>query len=333
MSRRYVQQLGPQETVREVFLASDKQLRPNRNGNLYLQLDLSDRTGSISARLWNATEQVFHSFDDGQYVLAEGTTQVYQGALQMILKQLTPVRADEVDPADFMPLAYVDLDRLVRRLIEMLRSMDDPHLRNLAECFLVDEEFMQKFTQAPAGVKHHHAYHGGLLEHVVTLMELVLRVADLYDQLDRDLLLMGAFLHDMGKIAELSYDRGFSYTDEGQLLGHLVLAVGMLDRKLEDVVRLAGEPVPEETALRLKHMIVSHHGSYEFGSPKLPMTLEAVALHQLDNLDAKIYSFDQQMRDDPNLESAWTQYNPALGRKLFKGRDTQAADRDSLSSR
>ncbi len=198
--------------------------------------------------------------------------------------------------------------------------MHDPHLLNLAECFLVDEDFMRKFSRAPAGVKNHHAYHGGLLEHVVSLMELVHAVAPLYPSLNDDLLLMGAFLHDMGKIDELTYERDFAYSDEGQLIGHLVMAVGILEQKMREAERLAGEPLPEELVLRLKHMIVSHHGQYEYGSPKLPMTLEAVALHHLDNLDAKLHSFDQLMRDDPNVESAWTKYHPALGRKLFKGK-------------
>jgi len=131
--------------------------------------------------------------------------------------------------------------------------------------------------------------------------------------------LMGAFLHDLGKINELSYDRGFAYTDEGQLIGHLVMGVGLLDTKVQEAEKLSGEPVPHELVLRLKHMIVSHHGEYEFGSPKLPMTLEAVALHQLDNLDAKIHSFQQQMRDDPNCETPWTMFNHQIGRKLYKG--------------
>ena len=168
-------------------------------------------------------------------------------------------------------------------------------------------------------MKNHHAYVGGLLEHVVNLMELVVRVAPLYPNLNADLLLMGAFLHDAGKIDELVYERDFSYSDEGQLLGHVVMAISMLDKKLRETERLSGEVVPEELVLRLKHMIVSHHGQYEYGSPKLPMTLEAVALSHLDNLDAKMHSFDQLIRDDPNVDSSWTNFHHNLGRKLFKG--------------
>ncbi len=205
------------------------------------------------------------------------------------------------------------------RLGEMLRGMSDPGLQTLAECFLMDEALMAKLTMAPAGTKNHHAYHGGLLEHVVNLMEVVLAISPCYPQIDRDLLLTGAFLHDLGKTEELGYDRGLSYTDEGQLIGHLIIAVAMLDKKLAEAEKLSGESIPAETVLRLKHMIVSHHGEYAFGSPKLPMTSEAMALCCLDNLDAKLNTFSHLMQDDPNVDSPWTTYHANLDRKLFKG--------------
>ncbi len=319
MPRRYVNELGAQETVEQVFRAGEKQLRPNRNGNLYLQLELSDRSGAVSARMWNANESLYRSFENGDYVLVEGTTQLFQGAIQLIVSRLTRVAPSEVNEDDFTPLAALDVDQLVVRLGEILRGMTNPHLRNLAECFLLDERFMAKFSRAPAGIKHHHAYLGGLLEHVVNLMEVVNRLSSCYPQIDRDLLLMGAFLHDVSKIDELSYERELCYSDEGQLVGHLVMAVSLLEAKVREAEKLSGEPVPEEAVLRLKHMIVSHHGEYEYGSPKLPMTLEAVALYCLDNLDAKVAAFSQQMRDDPNVGSPWTNFNANLGRKLFKG--------------
>jgi 3'-5' exoribonuclease len=319
MARRFVSQLAHQESIDQVFLASEKQLRPNRNGNLYLQVDLSDRSGSISARMWNASENDFRGFENGDYVRVEGSTQLFQGSIQLIATGIRRAEAAAVDLEDFQNLDTKMIDHLVGRLTAHLRKLADPYLHTLGECFLVDQQFMHKFCQAPAGVKNHHAYLGGLLEHVVGLMDLVRRLDGLYPALNGDLLLMGAFLHDIGKIDELSYDREFAYTDEGQLIGHLVMAIGILDRKLIEAEQLSGEPVPEELALRLKHMIVSHHGQYEFGSPKLPMTLEAVALHQLDNLDAKLHSFAQLMRDDPNIGNSWTNFHPGLGRKLFKG--------------
>ncbi len=319
MSRRYVSQLAHQESVDQIFLASDKQLRPNRNGNLYLQLELSDRSGSIAARMWNASEQDYRNFDNGDYVRVEGSTQLFQGTIQLIATTIRKAAKSDVIVDDFLILGSKEIDQLVIRLSGFLRKMRDPHLLNLAECFLVDEEFMRKFSQAPAGVKNHHAYLGGLIEHVISLMELITRIAPQYPNIDADLLLMGAFLHDAGKVDELTYERDFAYTDEGQLIGHVVMAIGILDKKLREAERLSGEAIPEELTLRLKHMIVSHHGQYEYGAPKLPMTLEAVALHYLDNLDAKLHSFDQLIRDDPNVESGWTVFHHSLGRKLFKG--------------
>ncbi|MGA2059403.1 MAG: OB-fold nucleic acid binding domain-containing protein [Thermoguttaceae bacterium] len=323
MTRRFITQFAHQEAVNEVFVANGKQLRPNRTGNLYLQVELSDSTGSIGARMWNASEGLYKSFENGDYIRVQGTTQIFQGAVQLILKRIEKVDPDQVNPQDFTPQPAVDVDKLFTRLGEMLRGMSDPGLVNLAECFLLDESLAAKLMMAPAGTKNHHAFHGGLLAHIVGLMEVVLRVAPCYPQINGDLLLMGAFLHDLGKINELTYERGLAYSDEGQLIGHLVMAVGMLDAKVAEAEKLSGEPIAGETVLRLKHMIISHHGEYEFGSPKLPMTLEAIALYCLDNLDAKINSFHQLITEDPNSDSSWTVYQANIERKLFKGKPKQ----------
>lgn len=318
MSRRFISQLGESENVDQVFLVSEKQLRPNRNGNLYLQVRLTDRTGVVTGMMWNASDQIYGSFDNGDFVRVIGTTQFYNGALQMIVNRVDRVEPSGVDESDFVTIGHQQIDRMASRAAELLRGMRNPHLVTLAECFLMDEAFMGKFTQAPAGVKNHHAYRGGLLQHVVSLMELTSVVAPRYPEVDADLLLFGAFLHDMGKIDELRYERELAYSDEGQMIGHLVMGVELLSEKVREAEQLSGEPFPAELNLRLKHMIVSHHGQYEFGSPKLPMTLEAVALHFLDNLDAKIFTLGQLMRDDVNSDSNWTTYQPSLGRKLYK---------------
>jgi 3'-5' exoribonuclease len=178
---------------------------------------------------------------------------------------------------------------------------------------------MQDFCTAPAGMKAHHAYVGGLLDHVVNMLEIADRVVDLLGGVDRNLLLTGIFLHDLGKIRELSYNGPYGYTDEGQLLGHLVICLDILAAKIGEAERVLGGPFPQETALRLKHMVLSHHGTYEFGSPKLPMTPEAIALHQIDNLDAKVHEFTREIAEDPNGTSSFTPFNARLDRKLFKG--------------
>lgn len=317
--RRFVNQLGERESIDQVFLVADKQLRANRNGNLYLQLRLNDKTGSLTGMLWNASDQIFNSVQTGNYLRVSGTTQVYNGQMQMIITRVEPADARQVDEQDFITVTTEEIDRLAKRLAELLRGLKNVHLRNLAECFLADDEFMGKFVAAPAGIKNHHAYRGGLLAHVVSLMEVCRVVAPLYPELDADLLLIGAFLHDAGKIDELTYDREFGYSDEGQLIGHVVMIISTVEDKVAESENLSQEKFPRELLLRLKHLIVSHHGEYEFGSPKLPMTLEAIALHLLDNLDAKLYSVAQILKEDASSDSPWTSYNQALGRKFFKG--------------
>lgn len=318
MSRRFVKELGDGEMIEEVYLVVEKQLRSNRQGNPYIQLELRDRTGSISARLWNAGEGLFRTFEEGDFLKIKGKVQLFQGALQMILSHLDRVTPDQVDLPEFLPQTEQDVSKLLDRLRGFLLRLGNPHLRALAECFLMDEELMRDLCRAPAGIRNHHAYLGGLLEHVVTMLDAADRLTPLYPALDRDVVLMGIFLHDIGKVRELGYGRVFSYTDEGQLVGHLVIGVEMLNEKVVKVPDLTGEPFPTELLLRLKHMIVSHHGTYEFGSPKLPMTAEAIALHHLDNFDAKVHTFTRDIREDRN-QSAWTPYSQSMQRRLFKG--------------
>jgi 3'-5' exoribonuclease len=319
MARRFINQLGEHETVREVFLVGNKQLRQNRNGNLYLQMQLSDRTGSVNGMMWNANDHIASTFKNGDFIEIQGTSQFYNGAMQIIVNSLETAKEDSVDHEDFIFVSQQDVESFVAEISELLRGMQNPHLRNLAETFLADEEFMKKLSLAPAAVKHHHAYHGGLLEHVTNLMKVAHAVAPFYPAVDHDLLLMGAFLHDLGKIEELTYQRDLAYSDAGQMIGHLVMGVELVDRKTAEAEKLTGEPLPAALVTRLKHMIVSHHGKYEFGSPKLPMTYEAVALHLLDDLDAKIHQFQQIVDGDVNEDSNWTVFQPSLGRKLFKG--------------
>jgi 3'-5' exoribonuclease len=319
MPRRFIRQLTEGEDVDEVYLASDKQLRTNRGGNLYLQVRLSDRTGAICGMLWNANQTAYDGISNGDYVRVRAKTQLYNGGLQLILKSIVGESPSAIDPADFQTLSPTELDGLMQQLSAALRQMRNVHLRNLADCFLSDDAFLAQLQQAPAGVKHHHAYRGGLLQHIVSLLKLSCFASQHYPTLDADLLTMGVFLHDIGKLQELSYDPDLGYTTPGQLLGHMVLALGMLDEKIAMAEKLSGEPFPESLAVHLKHLIVSHHGEYEFGSPKLPMSREAIALHLLDNLDAKLHCLDQLIVDDVNKDSEWTVYHPHLGRKIYKG--------------
>lgn len=319
MSRRAIQLLTDGESIDEIYMVVDKQLRTNRTGSFYLQVELRDRTGTITARLWNANEAQFRSFSEGDFLRIKAKVQLFQGALQVVFTQFERVDPSKVALEEFVPRVEQDIHKLFDKLRGYLLKLGDPHLRALGECFLIDDAFVAAFCKSPAGIRNHHAYLGGLLEHVVTMLDLADRIAPLYPELNRDVLLMGVFLHDVGKTRELSCDRVFGYSDEGQLVGHIDIGVEMLTEKIAKVPDLTGEPFPRELLFRLKHLIVSHHGTYEFGSPRLPMTPEAIALHYLDNLDAKLHSFLRDIREDKNISAAWTPYNAGIQRRLFKG--------------
>ena len=318
MTRTYVNQLTDGQSIDEIFLASEKQLRPNRAGHLYLQVRVSDKTGSLTAMLWNASQRVFDRFENGDYVRVKGAAQLYNGGMQVILKDVAVAEPSHVDEAEFTTLSTKTVEDMVGQLAEQLRLLDNIHLRNLVEVFLSDEAFMNKFKRAPAGIKNHHAYQGGLLEHVISLVTLAQLVGGHYQRVDQDLLVMGAFLHDLGKTDELAYERDLAYRDAGQLLGHMSMGVELLHEKIKQAEVLSGEPFPEMLAVHLKHMVLSHHGELQYGSPVLPMTLEAIALHFIDNLDAKMHGVAQIIDEDANLSSPWTTYQPSLSRKIFK---------------
>jgi 3'-5' exoribonuclease len=319
MAKRFINQLVDGESLEDVFLLSDKQLRANRNAALYLQAELRDKTGVLTARMWNITEESTSGVKPGDFVRVRGKLQTYLGSLQMIVTHIALVAPETVNEEDFVRTSGVNVAALTERLREVLGGLASEDLRVLMACFLDDGPFFEMFTKVPAGTRAHHAYKGGLLEHVVNMLNVWLRIADLYPSVDRDLLSCGIFLHDAGKTRELSEEPGAPYTDEGQLLGHLVIAVEMLSDKVREAETRLGRPVSREVVLRLKHLVVSHHGLYEYGSPKLPMTPEAIALHHLDNLDAKVHEFSRDIADDPNATSHWTQFNSRLDRKLFKG--------------
>ncbi|MCA9048629.1 MAG: HD domain-containing protein [Planctomycetaceae bacterium] len=333
MPRTFVRELSDGDTVDEVFLLADKQLRANRNADLYLLATLRDRTGVISGLMWNVSEERMQHVSTGDLVHIKGKVQLYQGGLQIIVKYIDLAADVQISPEDFQVQPQTNVGPLLERLRQLLQTISCPRLRTLADCLLSDEDLVDRLCAAPAGVKAHHAYLGGLLEHIVSMSELAVRTCEVHSCLNRDLLLLGVLLHDIGKVRELSWDPTLAYTDEGQLLGHMNIAVEILNEKLAQTrAVLNGESVDTEDVLRLKHMILSHHGQLEFGSPRVPMTPEAIVLHHIDNLDAKLHEFTRSIEDDLNKDSAWTPYSPRIDRKLFKGYGRQtgaAADHNS----
>lgn len=316
VNRIMVSELSDGIQVEQAFRAADKQLRVNRQGGKYILLRLADRSGILAGMLWNADEQLFDSFDRGDYVFCRGRTQIHNGALQIIVSDLQRMDPAEVNAEEFERFDAAASERHLQQLQNLLAGLADPHLQRLGQAFLDDQPLMTKFARSAAAVSHHHAYPGGLLRHTLDMMELVTLIAPRYPQLDRELLLCGAFLHDLGKVEELSQGGEISYTDRGQLVGHIVIGVQLLGDKIRELE--ATEPFPEQLRFHLEHLIVSHHGQLEYGSPKLPVTLEAVALHYLDNLDAKLTSFTNVIETDVAADGHWTNYQPSIGRKLWK---------------
>ncbi len=319
MSKIYISGLRDGDSFADVFLAAEKQLRVNKNGNPYVQMELRDRSGGLSARMWNAGDLVFRSFENGDFLRAEGKVQNFQGTLQIVLEHFEKTEAHEVELADFMPHTEYDIGKLQDKLRKYLRGAANPHLKALGELFLMDDDILRGVSACPAGIKMHHAYVGGLLEHTVTMMDVADAMIGFYPGVDRDLVIMGLFLHDLGKIRELTFTRGFNYSDEGQLVGHLIQGIEMLNEKVNEVYGMMGEPFPRELHVRLKHIILSHHGTLEHGSPKVPMTPEAIFIHQLDNFDSRMHMVLRELKDDRMNQTAWTPWSPANGRKIYKG--------------
>jgi 3'-5' exoribonuclease len=316
--RQNINSLQAQSQVNEVYRVLDKQLRSNRQGNLYILLQLGDKTGQVSGMRWNANQGLFDSFDKGDFMSVEGVSQVFNGNIQVIVNDFEILDEANIDMSEFDQVDRAAQAELWERLKQMIDSMTNEQVRAVGQSFYQDEAICEQFSAAPAGIKLHHAYSGGLLQHVVDLMTVANAVAGCYPAVDRDLLILGAMIHDIGKLEELAYDGEMSYSDPGQMIGHLVQGVQMLDRQLAKMEATDGTTIDEEIVWRLQHMIVSHHGTLEHGSPKVPMTIEAIVLHQLDNMDAKVAAAIELVKSDMDTRNPWTNYNPSMGRKIYK---------------
>lgn len=297
------------------FVVAAKQIKPKKTGEPYLALTLCDRTGQIDAKMWDNVTEAIEQVDQDDFVKIRGLINKYNGRFQCTIYKIRTMGESEVDFADYLPMCPRDIDELWCTLGEFVATFRDPHLKALVEAFMNDPEIAQAYRNAPAAKTLHHAYIGGLLDHVVSLFKLCDLTCRNYPQINRDLLLTGAFLHDIGKIHELSWARSFGYTTRGQLLGHMIIELEMLQAKIPQI-----EGFPQELKILLEHLIISHHGEYEFGSPKLPMFPEALMLHYLDDLDSKMESMRAQFEREAAMADAWTAYNPSLGRPLLNSK-------------
>jgi len=313
MARKFIEEIRPGDTVQETFLVRDKQLRTQRDGAFYLDIELVDRTGVAPSKFWNATRELFEAFAPDDFVAVKARAESYRGKLQLVVTDVRRVEAASVDITEFLPSTTKSVPGLLARVREIVKGMQDARLKALLEAFLADPEFVRGFQRVPAGVSIHHACLGGLLEHTVAVANLALRLTEGYPNLNRDLLVAGALLHDIGKIESFAYERGFRYTDAGGLIGHLSIGASLVERKAAGI-----EAFPRPLLEHLLHLILSHHGAYEFGSPVLPATAEAIALHYLDNLDAKLAAFETALLADVDEQANWTEWVRAFDRRLFK---------------
>ena len=298
--------------VTSSFVVVSKQVKPKKSGEPYLALTFGDRSGQIEAKMWDNVEEAMGTFEQDDFVKVKGLLNRYNQRFQLTIHKLRKMEDSEVDFGDYLPNGNKDIDELWRTLGEFVASIKNPHLRPLLEAFMADTEIARAYRNAPAAKTLHHAYIGGLLDHVVSLFRSCDLICRNYPQANRDLVLAGAFLHDIGKIHELTYARSFSYSTRGQLLGHMIIELEMLQQKL-----VLFPDFPDGLKTLLEHLIISHHGQYEFGSPKLPMFPEALLLHYMDDLDSKMESMRAHLERDGDSQNPWAGYNPSLGRNLL----------------
>src|SRR5437588_12109955 len=314
MKEFYICDCGRQENkiITSSFVVVGKQIKPKKTGEPYLALTLGDRSGQLEAKMWDNVEDVLNAFEQDDFLKIKGLINKYKNRFQLTIHKLRKLGESEIDFADYLPKTAKDVDGLWQTLTGFVSSFQNPHLKLLVQAFMTDPEIAVAYRNAPAAKTLHHAFIGGLLDHVVSLFRSCDLICRNYPQINRDLLLTGAFLHDIGKIHELAYNRSFSYTTRGQLLGHMVIELEMVHAKIAQVPNF-----PSELKTLVEHLIISHHGQYEFGSPKLPMFPEALVLHYLDDLDSKMESMRAHFAREVCSEGVWTGYNPSLARPLL----------------
>ncbi len=314
MNKKFVAEIRDRDHVQAVFLVKDKIMAMAKNGKPYMNLRLMDKTGDIDCKIWDDVDRLSEHFAKDDFVQVTAKASTYLGKMQLVVAELFRVPESSVNLADFLPETARDIAEMEAELRQTVASVNNGQLRALMELFLADAAFLAAYRVAPAAKGMHHVYLGGLLEHSLAVATLVDRVAPLYPVLDRDLLTVGALLHDIGKVREMSYTRAFDYTDEGKLIGHITIGVEMISEK---VAQLAG--FPGELAMLIKHLILSHHGQYEYGSPKRPKTLEATVLNYLDDLDSKINGIAAHMTKDSGIPGNWTSYHRLYDRYFYTG--------------
>lgn len=318
MTHKFINEIGAGETVNGIYVVRDPILRSTTRGDLYIAMFLSDRTGQLNGRMWQATEAVYKTLPKPGFVHVQGRSELYQNNLQIVVNNAATVDPSKVNVEDYLARTSKDCDQMFKDVKEIVGTIRHPQLAAMTKAFLADNDLMANFCTAPGGMKLHHDCIGGLLEHTHNMLRVAQAILPLYPDLQADLVLAGIFLHDIGKTEELAYDMAFTYTDSGQLIGHISKSLLMIHRKAE-ALRASGTPIDPEILDSLGHVILSHHGAYEYGSPKLPATAEAFMVYYIDDLDAKMDQVTSAI-DGEMSDSNWTAWQNALQTRLYRKR-------------
>lgn len=314
MKKKFISDIKENDFIDNLFLVKNKSLSTGKTGKSYISLSLMDKTGDIDGKIWDDAERLSGLFDADNFVRVKAKAVSYMGKVQLKVGKIKAIDDNEVDTSDFLPTSNKSPEEMYSHLQEVIESVKDSYLKKLLSLLANDEEISINLKKAPAAKGMHHVYLGGLLEHILSLCSLIDMVSTHYgSKVNRDLLIAGAIVHDIGKTRELSYSRAFGYTDEGRLLGHITIGVEMVEGKIREI-----EDFPRELSMLLKHMILSHHGEYEYGSPKRPKTLEATILSYVDDLDAKVNSLQTMIDSDSENGSKWTGYHRLYERYIYK---------------
>jgi 3'-5' exoribonuclease len=320
MRRLYLRDCQPGDLIEDVYVLTNKQLAAASNGTQYLKGLVGDRSTTITARMWKCSRDIFQALPDDGFIRIRGRVENYQSNLQIIIEQMWPAKPDTYDIADLVPHTTRDIPEMFGKLTEILSSLRNRQLKAVIDAYLTDEKLMHNFRQAPAAMNFHHAFLGGLLEHTLNAVEVATVICPFYKGLNRDLVIAGIFLHDIAKTWELTYATSFGYSDGGQLIGHIVKSAMWVEEKRKIAEAKLGEPIPQELIDVLQHIILAHHNEMQFGSPKTPATPEAIAVHYIENLDAKLtMSLTACRSESPvGVDSNWTEYMKAFGGKMYR---------------
>ena len=327
MAHRFISDLKEGEVVESVYLVREKSFDVTKNGNPYIALELSDKTGMVDCRKWDALKSLFDSFSVDDFIKVKAKVEYYKNYPQLKIDSIEKTSDKSVDISLYMLVSDKNRDKMFKDFLSEMESVKNLHLKTLMRSIFSDKDISEKFRTAPAASDFHHPYIGGLIEHTLACVELARMIASKHKDINLDLLLCGTALHDIGKIEELAYRRSFYYTDKGRLIGHIVLGANIVSAAIDKIPEF-----PEELKNLILHIILSHHGEQEWGSPKRPMCFEAIILHHIDNLDAKINGFRHFVNTYNDPDSSWTKYSKMFGEFLYKKSEVKYEEKESRES-